>query len=121
MWRCYTHGGSQPTELDAVEWARACVERGAGEILLTSIDQDGARSGYALELTKAVSDVVSVPVIASGGPGEASHLRDAFHHGASAALVAGILHDGLTTVGALKSELDGWEIPVRLAEEERPA
>ena len=113
-WRCYTHGGSRPTELEAVAWAAECHERGAGEVLLTSIDQDGARTGYALDLTRAVADAVSVPVIASGGAGEAAHLRDAFTKGhASAALVAGILHDGVTTVGALKSALAGWGIPVR--------
>ena len=115
-WACYTHGGSKPTGIDAVEWARECVDRGAGEILLTSIDQDGARNGYRLDLTRAVSDAVSVPVIASGGAGEAAHLRAAFGEGrASAALVAGILHDGLTTVGELKSALSRWGIPVRLS------
>lgn len=114
MWRCYTHGGSTPTELEAVAWAAECQRRGAGEILLTSIDQDGARTGYALDLTRAVADAVPVPVIASGGAGEAAHLRDAFTQGhASAALVAGILHDGLTTVGALKDALTGWGLPVR--------
>jgi len=113
-WRCYTHGGSRPTGLQAVAWAEECHERGAGEILLTSIDKDGARSGYALDLTRAVADAVPAPVIASGGAGEAAHLRDAFTEGhASAALVAGILHDGLTTVAELKSALTGWGIPVR--------
>lgn len=113
-WRCYTHGGRTPTDLQAVDWARECVERGAGEILLTSIDQDGARTGYALELTRAVADAVDVPVIASGGAGSAEHLRDAFvEGGASAALVAGMLHDGSTTVGALKEQLSQWEIDVR--------
>lgn len=115
-WRCWTHGGSTPTDLDAVAWAAECHERGAGEILLTSIDRDGARAGYALDLTRAVADAVPVPVIASGGAGEAAHLRDAFTEGrASAALVAGILHDGLTTVGDLKDALAGWGVPVRPA------
>jgi cyclase len=115
--RCYTHGGSQPTELEAVSWARECVDRGAGEILLTSIDQDGARTGYRLDLTRAVADAVSVPVIASGGAGTSTHLRDAFTEGhASAALVAGILHDGLTTVEALKNDLRAWGIEVRPAQ-----
>ena len=113
-WRCYTHGGSEPTELDAVTWAAECERRGAGEILLTSIDRDGARIGYQLELTRAVADTVPIPVIASGGAGAAEHLRDAFVEGhASAALVAGILHDGETTVGALKSDLARWGLPVR--------
>jgi cyclase len=113
-WRCYTHGGSELTGLDAVAWAAECQSRGAGEILLTSIDQDGGRSGYELELTRAVADTVPVPVIASGGAGTAKHLRDAFMEGhASAALVAGILHDGLTTVGDLKTALTDWGIEVR--------
>ncbi len=116
-WLCYTHGGSEPTGLGAIEWAATCRERGAGEILLTSIDQDGARSGYSLELTRAVADAVPIPVIASGGAGRAEHLRDAFvEGGASAALVAGILHDGVTTVNALKSSLAGWNVNVRLGE-----
>jgi cyclase len=114
MWRCYTHGGTEPTALDAVEWAARCEALGAGEILLTSIDQDGARNGYQLDLTRAVADSVPVPVIASGGAGKAAHLRDAFVDGhASAALVAGILHDGLTTVGELKQALTDWGVPVR--------
>jgi cyclase len=113
-WRCYTHGGTEATDLDAVQWAAECQERGAGEILLTSIDQDGARSGYDLELTRTVADTVPVPVIASGGAGCAEHLRDAFTDGhASAALVAGILHDGLTTVGELKAALMRWGVGVR--------
>lgn len=118
-WRCYTHGGSHPTDLEAVAWAAELEQRGAGEILLTSIDQDGARSGYDLALTRAVADTVPVPVIASGGAGKAEHLRDAFREGhASAALVAGILHDGLTTVGELKAALTQWEIAVRPAVKE---
>ncbi len=108
-----------PTELDGIEWAAECERLGAGEILLTSIDQDGARTGYQLELTRAVADSVPIPVIASGGAGEAGHLRDAFEEGhASAALVAGILHDGLTTVGALKGALTDWGIPVRKTAED---
>ncbi len=114
LWRCYTHGGSRPTGLDAVGWAAECERLGAGEILLTSIDRDGARTGYQLELTRAVADSVPVPVIASGGAGCSEHLRDAFSEGhASAALVAGILHDGLTTVRDLKSDLARWGVAVR--------
>lgn len=113
-YRCYTHGGSVPTSLEAVAWAAECRQRGAGEILLTSIDQDGARTGYELELTRSVADSVPIPVIASGGAGTAEHIRDALvTAGASAALLAGILHDGLTTVGALKSELAAWGVDVR--------
>lgn len=115
-WRHYTHGGKTRTDLDAVAWAERCAELGAGEILLTSIDRDGVRGGYDLQLTRAVADRVSVPVVASGGAGDASHLRDAFVDGhASAALLAGILHDGLTTVGALKSALREWGVEVREA------
>lgn len=114
-WRAYTHGGRTPTKLEAVDWAAECADRGAGEILLTSIDQDGARTGYDLALCRAVSERVTVPVIASGGAGTAEHMRDGFSNGrADAVLLAGILHDGLTTVSALKSELSGWGVPVRM-------
>ena len=110
----FTHGGRTPTGLDAVDWARECVRRGAGEILLTSIDRDGARSGYDLALTRAVADAVDVPVIASGGAGSAADVRDAILDAhADAALVAGILHDGVTTVQAIKDVLGAAGIPVR--------
>ncbi|RKH00101.1 imidazole glycerol phosphate synthase subunit HisF [Corallococcus praedator] len=113
-YRVYTHGGRRPTDLDAVAWARECVRRGAGEVLLTSIDRDGARTGYDLGLTREVADAVNVPVIASGGAGRAEHVREALTlGGADAALVAGILHDGLTTVGALKSLLRDSGLPIR--------
>ena len=116
-WRVYTHGGKRPTDLEAVAWARECVKRGAGEILLTSIDRDGARSGYDLELTRAVAEGVDVPVIASGGAGSAAHVQAALKEGkADAALVAGILHDGVTTVGAIKELLRGSGLPVRSVE-----
>ncbi|MBT8397300.1 MAG: imidazole glycerol phosphate synthase subunit HisF [Gemmatimonadetes bacterium] len=113
-WRAYTHGGRTRTELDGVEWARRCAELGAGEILLTSMDRDGVRTGYDLELTRQVADSVTVPVIASGGAGGAGHIREAFTEGrASAALLAGILHDGLTTVGSIKNELAQWGVEIR--------
>jgi cyclase len=113
-WLVWTHGGSRRTEIEAISWARECVTRGAGEILLTSIDRDGARQGYDLALTRAVADAVSVPVIASGGAGSAEHVRDAIvEGGADAVLVAGILHDGLTTVRELKNVLARADIPVR--------
>ena len=115
-WRVYSRGGRVATGLDAVEWARECVERGAGEIMLTSIDQDGARTGYDLALTRAVADAVNVPVIASGGAGNARHVLDALGSGgADAALVAGILHDGLTTVREIKTLLAANDVPVRIA------
>lgn len=113
-WEVVVTGGRDPTGLDALAWARECAARGAGEILLTSIDRDGARTGYDLDLTAAVADAVSVPVIASGGAGNADHVCDAFTRGhAEAALVAGILHDGVTTVRALKDSMGRSGIPVR--------
>jgi imidazole glycerol-phosphate synthase subunit HisF len=113
-WRVYTHGGRTPTSLDAVQWARECAQRGAGEILITSIDRDGARNGYDLELTAAIADSVSVPVIASGGAGSATHVCDAIALGhADAALVAGIVHDGITTVRQIKDEMMTHNIPIR--------
>ncbi|MDQ6828574.1 MAG: imidazole glycerol phosphate synthase subunit HisF [Gemmatimonadota bacterium] len=113
-WRVYTHGGRKVAGLDAVAWAREVVARGAGEILLTSIDRDGARTGYDIELTRAVSSAVRVPVIASGGAGSAADVCDVLRDGgADAALVAGILHDGVTTVRDIKRALSTARIPTR--------
>lgn len=113
-WEVYVKGGREPTGIDAVEWAAECVARGAGEILLTSIDRDGARIGYDHPLTAAVARTVDVPVVASGGAGSAAHVRDVLREtGADAALVAGILHDGLTTVHEIKSLLVASDVPVR--------
>jgi len=113
-WEVYVNGGREPTGIDAVEWASECVRRGAGEILLTSIDRDGARIGYDHPLTAAIARTVNVPVVASGGAGSAADVRDVLRQtGADAALVAGILHDGITTVGAIKSLLVASDIPVR--------
>ena len=115
-WRVFTHGGRAATELDAVEWARECVRRGAGEILLTSVDRDGSRDGYDIELTCAVADSVDVPVIASGGAGSAQDVVAAIEEGhADAALVAGILHDGTVTVAELKTQMRQSRLPVRNA------
>ena len=117
-WEVYVRGGRQATGLDAVAWATECVERGAGEILLTSIDRDGSRAGYDVDLTRAVADRVSVPVVASGGAGSAEDLVAAFRDGsADAALVAGILHDRQTTVRDVKHVLAERGIPVRPAPE----
>ncbi|MDQ8153171.1 MAG: imidazole glycerol phosphate synthase subunit HisF [Gemmatimonadota bacterium] len=114
--RVYTHGGQTPTELEAVAWAAECAQRGAGEILLTSIDRDGARDGYDLALTRAVADAVPVPVIASGGAGSAAHVCAALTTGkADAALVAGILHDNVMTVAALKQAMRAAGLAVREA------
>jgi imidazole glycerol-phosphate synthase subunit HisF len=113
-WRVFTHGGKRATGLDAVAWAKQAVALGAGEVLITSIDRDGQRSGYDLQLTRAIADAVDVPVIASGGAGNAQHLVDAFVDGhAEAALLAGILHDGTTSVGALKAGLASAGLEVR--------
>jgi cyclase len=113
-WRVWTHGGRTKTSLEAVAWAQECVERGAGEVLLTSIDRDGARTGYDLPLMRAVSSTVSAPVIASGGAGNASHIVEVLAEGhADAALVAGILHDNVTTVGALKDAMRASGLVVR--------
>jgi len=115
-WEVYVRGGSTPTGLDAVEWARECIERGAGEILLTSIDRDGTRAGYDLELTRAVAESVPVPVIASGGAGSPDHIRDALARtGADAALVAGILHDSEATVRSIKAALADVGIAMRMS------
>lgn len=115
-WRVYARGGREATGLDAIEWAAECVRRGAGEILLTSIDRDGTRRGYDLELTRAVSSAVTVPVVASGGAGNASHVRDVLiETGASAALLAGILHDQVTTIPTIKLLLAEAGVPVRIA------
>jgi cyclase len=105
-----THAGREPRGRGAVDWAQEAVGRGAGEILLTSIDADGTRSGYDLELTRAVAEAVEVPVIASGGAGEAAHMADAFAAGAEAALVASIVHERPERLPELKAELEeaGW-------------
>jgi len=105
-----THGGRRPRGRDAVDWACEAVDRGAGEILLTSIDADGTRSGYDLDLTRRVVDAVEVPVIASGGAGGAEHLADAFAAGAEAALIASIVHERPARLPELKAELEeaGW-------------
>jgi len=108
----FIHGGRTPTSLDAIEWARACVAHGAGEILLTSIDRDGARNGYDLGLTRAVSKAVDVPVVASGGAGTPEDVADVLQD-ADAALVAGIVHDGVTTVGEIKAAVTRAGIPCR--------
>lgn len=114
VWRVWVKGGREQTPLEAVAWAQECVARGAGEVLLTSIDRDGARTGYDIELTRAVADAVVVPVIASGGAGNSQHLVDALRDGhADAVLVAGILHDGVTTVQALKRDMAAAGIVVR--------
>ena len=114
-WEVYIYGGREPTGLDAVEWARKVERLGAGEILLTSMDRDGTTSGYDLELTRAVSESVNIPVIASGGAGEPKHIYEALTIGkADAALAASIFHYGVYTVRSIKEYLRSRGVPVRL-------
>ncbi len=112
-WEAYLAGGRTPTGRDVVEWAREATERGAGEILLTSMDRDGTSDGYDLKLTAAVSAAVGVPVIASGGAGELSHLVEALEAGADAALCASIFHYGRHTIAEAKEYIERAGIPVR--------
>jgi len=113
-WEVYTHGGRNATGLDAVKWAIRAVELGAGEILLTSMDADGHQAGYDLELTRAISEAVPVPVIASGGAGELEHLYQAFYQGkADAVLAASIFHFGTYSIAQAKEYLASRGIPVR--------
>jgi cyclase len=110
----YSHGGRRPTELDAVEWAARGAALGAGEILLTSMDRDGTQAGYDLELTRAVSDAVPVPVVASGGAGRLEDFADVLDRGrASAVLAASLFHFGTFTVPQVKSFLAGRGLPIR--------
>lgn len=114
-WQVFGRGGRQATGRDAVGWARECVDRGAGEILLTSIDRDGVRSGYDIELTRAVSSAVTVPVVASGGAGTPQHVVDVLlDGGAEAALVAGMLHDGSSSVAEIKQHMQRSGLHVRV-------
>ncbi len=114
-WEIYTHGGRNPTGIDAVEWARRMVRLGAGEILLTSMDRDGTKDGYDLPLTRAVSEAVTIPVIASGGVGTLRHLAEGIAEGkADAVLAASIFHYGEYTVGEAKRYLAERGIEVRL-------
>ena len=115
QWRVYSHGGRTDTGMDAVEWAQQVAKLGAGEILLTSMDGDGSQSGYDLELTRAVSDSVDIPIIASGGAGKPEHLIEAVETGhADAVLLASIIHDGNFTIPELKSAMAATGIPMRM-------
>lgn len=113
-WEIFTHGGRKPTGLDAVEWARKMVDMGAGELLLTSMDRDGTKVGFDIGLTRAISDAVVVPVIASGGVGELQHLADGVTEGgADAVLAASIFHFGQHTIPEAKAFMKGRGIEVR--------
>ena len=114
-WEVYINGGRTPMGIDAVEWALRCAELGAGEILLTSMDEDGQKKGYDLELTRAVSERVNIPVIASGGAGALEHFYDAFTEGkADAVLAASLFHFGEIPIPQLKQYLAVKNIPVRI-------
>lgn len=112
-WRVYVKGGREDTGLDAIEWIRAGEQRGAGEILLTSMDGDGSKNGYDLDLIKRVTEFVRIPVIASGGAGNTKHVVDVLKAGADAALLASILHFGETTVQEIKDHMKESLIRVR--------
>ena len=113
-WEAFTHGGRTSTGRDAVAWAQEAESRGAGDILLTSMDRDGTAAGFDCDLTRAAADSVRIPVIASGGAGGAQHFVEVFHQGhADAALAASIFHYGLTSLGDLKQQLGAQGVPVR--------
>ncbi len=114
-WECFTHGGRKPTGLDAVEWACRMSDNGAGEILLTSMDRDGTKAGYDLELTRAVAQAVRANVVASGGVGALEHLAEGLEAGADAVLAASIFHFGEYTIHQAKEFLAARGLPVRLA------
>ena len=119
-WRVFTYGGRRDTGLDAVDWAAEAVRRGAGEILLTSMDRDGVRSGYDLGLLRAVTNAVKVPVIASGGAGEARHMVEAVTEGgADAVLAASIFHFGDVSISEVKAAMAAAGVPVRAPEPAR--
>jgi imidazole glycerol-phosphate synthase subunit HisF len=114
-WEVFTHGGRNPTGIDIIKYAKIAENNGAGEILLTSMDKDGTKTGYDIELTKTVSNLVSIPVIASGGVGNLEHLYDGFKLGfASAVLAASIFHYGNYTISEAKKYLSDKNIPIRL-------
>lgn len=111
----HTHGGSRPTSLETISWAKEVAERGAGEILLTSMDHDGTKAGFALDLTRRVSEAISIPVIASGGGGNEKHFKDIFANGmADAALAASIFHYKEVEISHLKTELKNSNLPIRI-------
>ena len=121
QWEVYTHGGRNNTGIDAVQWVAQMGALGAGEILLTSMDRDGTNDGYDLELLRAVSEAVPVPLVASGGAGSAEHMLQAFEAGADAALAASIFHYGIIGIREVKSALLKAGMPVRLGEKEENA
>ena len=112
-WEVRSHGGTRPTGRDLIEWVREAIDRGAGEVLLTSMDHDGTGSGFALEMLEAVTAAVPVPVIASGGAGEPEHFAEAFEAGAAAALAASVFHFGTFSIPSLKEACAARGFPMR--------
>jgi cyclase len=112
-WEVRSHGGTRATGRDLIEWVREAVDRGAGEVLLTSMDHDGTGSGFALEMLEAVTDAVPVPVIASGGAGEPEHFAEAFEAGAAAALAASVFHFGTFSIPSVKEACAARGFPMR--------
>ena len=114
-WEVFTHGGREPTGIDAVEWAKRAAASGAGEILLTSMDRDGTKEGFDCELTRAIADSITIPVIASGGVGTLDHLVEGVREGhAAAVLAASIFHFGIYSIGQAKEHMAKAGVPVRL-------
>ncbi len=113
-WEVYSHGGTKPTGLDVIEWAKIAVEKGAGELLVTSMDRDGTNIGYDLDLIRKITDIVSVPMIASGGAGTKEHFLEAINNGAEAILAASLFHYKKLEIQDLKEFLDDHDIQVRL-------
>lgn len=113
-WEVYSHSGTKPTGLDVLEWAKLVVEKGAGELLVTSMDRDGTNQGYDLDLIRAITDIVSVPVIASGGAGNKDHFIEAINNGAEAVLAASLFHYNLLRIKDLKDYMNIHDIPVRI-------
>jgi len=113
-WEVYSHSGTKPTGLDVLEWVKTVVDKGAGELLVTSMDQDGTNSGYDLELIRAITEIVSVPVIASGGAGNKMHFVEAINNGAEAVLAASLFHFNLLRIQDLKEFMSKYDVLVRI-------
>jgi len=113
-WEVYSHSGTKPTGLDVLEWAKVVVDKGAGELLVTSMDKDGTNSGYDLDLIRAITEIVSVPVIASGGAGNKKHFVEAINNGAEAVLAASLFHFNILKIQDLKDFMNAHDVLVRI-------
>jgi cyclase len=115
-WDVYVRGGRENTGIDAIAWAKEMAHRGAGELLVTSMDADGTQAGYDLELTRTIAEQVEIPVVASGGAGTCDHIREALTEGkAEAALLASLLHYGQLSIAQIKTHLQNHQVPIRMA------